>query len=62
MPKSLKLKAIPTTPPVVAEEDMAAHEDEDPEEDVVTDASPMNGQSENTFTAQKKDIGQAIAL
>ena len=47
---------------MVADEDMAAHEDEDLEEDVATDASPMNGQSENAFTAQKKAIGQATAL
>ena len=58
----LKLKAIPTTPPVVVDEDMAAHEDKDLEEDVATDTSPMSGQSENAFTAQKKAIGQAIAL
>ena len=35
---------IPTTPPVVADEDMAAHKNEDLEEDVAADASPMNGQ------------------
>jgi len=29
---------------MVAEEDMAAHEDEDLEEDMATDAGPMNGQ------------------
>jgi len=47
---------------VVVDEDMAVHEDEDLEEDVATDASPMSGQSENAFTAQKNAIGQAIAL
>jgi len=41
---------------------MATHEDKDLEEDVATDTSPMSGQSENAFTAQKKAIGQAIAL
>jgi len=41
---------------------MAVHEDKNLEEDVVTDASPMSGQSENAFTVQKKDIVQAIAL
>ena len=41
---------------------MAAHKDEDLEEDVAMDTSPMNRQLENAFTAQKKDIGQAISL
>ena len=58
----LKLKAIPTTPPVVVDKDMAAQEGEDLQENVATGASPMSGQSENAFTAQKKAIGQVIAL
>jgi len=47
---------------VVVDKDMAAREDEDLQEDVATGASPMSGQSENAFTAQKKAIGQVIAL
>jgi len=48
---------------MVVDEDMAAHcEDKDLEEDVATDASPMNSQLENAFTSQKKAIGQATAL
>jgi len=58
----LKFKAIPTTAPMVVDEDMATHEDEDLEEDVATDVSPMNSQLGNAFTSQKKAIGQATAL
>ena len=47
---------------MVAEEDMAAHEDEDLKEDVAMDASPMNCQSENAFTAQKKTISRNYAV
>jgi len=47
---------------MVVDEDIAAHEDEDLEEDMATDASPMNSQLENAFTSQKKAIGQATAL
>jgi len=41
---------------------MAAHEDEDLKEDVAMDASPMNCQSENAFTAQKKTISRNYAV
>jgi len=41
---------------------MTVHENEDLEEAVAMDASPMSGQSENAFTAPKKAIGQAISL
>ena len=47
---------------MVVDEDMATHEDEELEEDMATDASSMSSQSENAFTAQKKAIGQVIAL